>query len=108
MAKKKLKLKQVRCYRSVPLGAKKTEFNSFSVVDIPGRPKIDIEIASINEATVVRVSTEDDCVDIPFSNIACIQYFNKMDAEIEEQKKANEDAMAENISKARDTAKRPA
>lgn len=99
-----LKIKAVRCYQSVLF--EKQQQTSFTIVDIPGRPKMEISLAKVGSNTdVIEIKSEKDCVHVPLTNISGIYYYNEYDKH-KESLRAEEAAKPKNTARAAEI-KRP-
>ena len=86
----------------------KKHHNSFTIVEVPGRPPLQLTIVKVGGNTdVIEVKSDKDCVHVPLTNVSGIYYFNAADAENEKIKNANKAAAIENSKNAKDTAPRP-
>ena len=94
----KLKIKAVRCYQSVLF--EKQQQTSFTIVDIPGRPKLELSLAKIGAGSdVVEIKSAKDIVHVPLTNISAIYYYNEYDKD-KAAAKAEEDKKPKNTERA--------
>lgn len=95
----KQRIKAIRCYQSVFFEG--SQHNSFTIVEVPGRPNPTLDLIQVGENTdVIEIKTAKDCVHVPLTNVSGIYYFNTRDQEKDKLKKAEAEAKETNAKNA--------